>query len=219
MQWFTGGKKCAFKRSIVDTLVLGAILMNTVGIYARVSTDKQENGNQLDQLREFAAKQGWEIIAEFVDTVSGSGKKARPQFERMMLAASQRQFDLVLFWKLDRFSREGVRKTLQHLTLLDSYGVAWRSFMEPFFDSCGVMRDVVISIMATLAEQERISISDRTKAGLARAVRQGKTLGRRAVVVNVPSARKMQRDGLGLRTIAKRLKISVNTLQRALKAA
>jgi hypothetical protein len=52
MQWFTGGKKCAFKRSIVDTLVLGAILMNTVGIYARVSTDKQENGNQLDQLRE-----------------------------------------------------------------------------------------------------------------------------------------------------------------------
>ena len=193
--------------------------MKTVGIYCRVSTNKQENGNQLDQLQEFARKNGWEIVAEFIDSVSGSGKKARPQFERMMLAASQRQFDLVLFWKLDRFSREGVRKTLQHLTLLDSYGVAWRSFMEPFFDSCGVMRDVVISIMATLAEQERISISDRTKAGLARAVRQGKTLGRRAVVVNVPSARKMQRDGLGLRTIAKRLKISVNTLQRALKAA
>jgi DNA invertase Pin-like site-specific DNA recombinase len=50
--------------------------------------------------------------------------------------------------------------------------------MEPLFDSCAVMRDVVISIMATLAEQERISISERTKAGLVRAVRAGRTLGR-----------------------------------------
>jgi DNA invertase Pin-like site-specific DNA recombinase len=190
-----------------------------IGIYCRVSTNKQENGNQLHQLREFALKQpGWEIVAEFVDTVTGSGKSKRPQFEKMMVAASQRQFDLLLFWKLDRLSREGVRKTLQHLTLLDSYGVAWRSFMEPFFDSCGVMRDVVISIMATLAEQERISISDRTRAGLARAVRAGKTLGRRPVMVDVSRARMLQREGLGLRPIAKKLRISVNTLQNALRS-
>ena len=153
-----------------------------------------------------------------MDTVTGSGKSKRPQFEKMMLGASQRQFDLLLFWKLDRLSREGVRKTLQYLTLLDSYGVAWRSFMEPFFDSCGVMRDVVISIMATLAEQERISISDRTRAGLARAVRAGKTLGRRAVVVDVSRARKLQREGLGLRPIAKKMGVSVNTLANALRA-
>jgi DNA invertase Pin-like site-specific DNA recombinase len=190
-----------------------------IGIYCRVSTNKQENGNQLHQLKEFALKQpGWEIVAEFVDTVSGSGKSKRPQFEKMMVAASQRQFDLLLFWKLDRLSREGVRKTLQHLTLLDSYGVAWRSFMEPFFDSCGVMRDVVISIMATLAEQERISISDRTRAGLARAVRAGKTLGRRPVTVDVSRARMLQREGLGLRPIAKKLRVSVNTLQNALRS-
>jgi hypothetical protein len=132
-----------------------------IGIYCRVSTTKQENGNQLDQLREFATKQpGWEVVAEFVDTVTGSGKSKRPQFEKMMVAASQRQFDLLLFWKLDRLSREGVRKTLQHLTLLDSYGVAWRSFMEPFFDSCGVMRDVVngvdiyVEIVARYSENE-----------------------------------------------------------------
>src|ERR1700722_281521 len=89
-----------------------------VGIYARVSTDTQENDNQLAQLREFADKQSWAIAMEFVDTVTGSGKKARPQFEALMLAASQRRFDLLLFWKLDRLSREGVRKTLVHLTRL-----------------------------------------------------------------------------------------------------
>lgn len=181
-----------------------------------MSTDKQDNINQLLQVREFAQKQGWEIVAEYVDTVTGSGKRSRPQFEKMMLEASQREFDLLLFWKLDRFSREGVRDTLRYLSLLDSYGVAWRSFMEPFFDSCGIMRDVVISIMATLAEQERINISDRTKAGLQRARRNGKVLGRHAVVLDMRSIQKLQRQGLGQRGIARRLGVAVNTLRKSL---
>jgi len=78
-----------------------------IALLSRVSTSKQDNENQLLQLREFAGRQGWEIVAEYVDTVTGSGKRARGQFDAMMLAASQHQFDLVLFWKLDRFSREG----------------------------------------------------------------------------------------------------------------
>jgi DNA invertase Pin-like site-specific DNA recombinase len=187
-----------------------------IAIYTRVSTDRQDNGNQLDQLREFASKQGWTIAAEYGDIVSGSGRLKRPQFEKMMLAASQRRFDGLLFWKLDRFSREGVRKTLRYLELLDSYGVAWRSFMEPFFDSCGIMRDVVITIMATLAEQERISVSERTRAGLQRALKKGQVLGRRPVVVDVAQARKLQASGLGLRPTAKKLRVSVNTLRAAL---
>jgi DNA invertase Pin-like site-specific DNA recombinase len=180
-----------------------------VAIYARVSTSKQDNGNQLIQLREFASKQeGWEIVAEYVDTVTGSGKKDRVQFDRMMLAASQRQFDVLLFWKLDRLSREGVRKTLAYLERLDSWGVRWRSFMEPFFDSCGMMRDVVISIMATLAEQERITISERTKAGLKRTVREGTKLGRPVVNVDMKVVQRRRAKGESLRSIAKALKVS-----------
>ena len=190
--------------------------MKTVALYARVSTDRQETANQLDQLRDFAAKQGWQIVVEFVDTVSGSGKLKRPQFDKMMLAASQKQFDLLLFWRLDRLSREGVRMTLTYLERLDGWGVAWRSYQEPYLDSCGAMKDVVLSIMACMAQQERIAISERTKAGLARAVRAGKTLGRRAVVVDVAKVRKMQREGLGLRPIAAKLGCSVNTLRGAL---
>jgi DNA invertase Pin-like site-specific DNA recombinase len=190
-----------------------------IAIYARVSTDKQDNGNQLIQLREFAAKQGWEVIAEYVDVMSGSGKKVRPQFERMLLHASQRKFELLLFWKLDRLSREGVRKTLAYLERLDSWGVAWRSFMEPFFDSCGIMRDVVIAIMSTLAQQERIGISDRTKAGLARAKRAGKKLGRRAVSVDVAAVQRLRAAGHGLRLVAKEMGFSVNTIQKALARA
>ena len=107
-----------------------------LAIYARVSTGKQDNENQLADLRRFARKQGWTIVKEYVDTVTGSGKKAREQFDAMMLAASKREFDCVLFWKLDRFSREGVRRTLFYLTQLDGWKVGWRSFQEQWFDSC-----------------------------------------------------------------------------------
>jgi DNA invertase Pin-like site-specific DNA recombinase len=179
-----------------------------IAIYARVSTGKQENENQLSQLREFANKQGWTIGHEYVDVISGSGKKERTQFDAMMLAASQKQFDLLLFWKLDRFSREGVRKTLVHLTRLEGWGVNWRSFMEPYFDSCGQFRDVVISIMATLAEQERINISERTKAGLKRTVRAGTKLGRPVVHVDMKLVQKRRAKGESLREIAKALKVS-----------
>src|SRR5712664_3886292 len=150
-----------------------------IALYARVSTkDKgQETENQLVQLREFASKQGWQIIREYIDRETG-GTSDRAEFQAMFADASRRKFDLVLFWALDRLSREGVLETLQHLNRLTSHGVAWRSFTEQFFDSCGLFRDAVIAIMATLARQERVKRSERTKAGLARVRAAGKALGR-----------------------------------------
>jgi len=134
-----------------------------IAIYARVSTkDKgQDTENQLVQLREFAAKQDWQIVREFVDRETGS-KSDRGELQAMFEAASQRKFDLLLFWALDRLSREGVLETLQHLNRLTSYGVGFRSFAEQYFDSCGIFKDAVISILATIAKQERIRLSERT---------------------------------------------------------
>ena len=142
-------------------------------LYLRVSTDKQETENQAIQLREFAARQGWQIVHEYCDYETGS-KGDRAEFQRMFEDASRRKFDLLLFWALDRLSREGVLETLQHLNRLTSYGIAWRSYTEQFFDSCGPFRDAVIAIMATLAKQERIRRAERTKAGLARVRAAGK---------------------------------------------
>src|SRR5215472_16907250 len=148
-----------------------------VALYLRVSTDKQETENQAVQLREFAEKQGWQIVREYTDYESGV-KAERTKFKQMFDDASRRKFDLVLFWALDRLSREGVYQTLQHLNRLESYGIGFRSFTEPYFDSCGVFKDAVIAIMATLAKQERVKRSERTKAGLARVKAAGKALGR-----------------------------------------
>jgi len=104
-----------------------------VALYPRVSTEKQDTENQAVRLREFAANQGWHIIHEYVDYETGS-KSDRIEFKRMFEDASRRKFELVLFWALDRLSREGVLETLQHLNRLTCYGVAWRSFTEQFFD-------------------------------------------------------------------------------------
>ncbi|RZK32316.1 MAG: recombinase family protein, partial [Hymenobacter sp.] len=78
-----------------------------VAIYARVSTkDKgQDTANQLHQLREFAERHGT-IYQVFTDQESG-GKADRAEFKRLLLEAYQQKFDLVVFWRLDRFSREG----------------------------------------------------------------------------------------------------------------
>lgn len=190
-----------------------------VAIYARVSTDKQDNANQLEQLREFASKQSWEIVTEYKDTVSGSGRRTRPQFDAVMLAASQRKFDLLLFWALDRLSREGIVKTLGYLEQLRMWGCGWRSYTQPFLDTGNEMTNgIVLSVLAAVAKQERITLSERTKAGLQRARRAGKRLGRRAVQVDVKVAHKLQAEGVGLRGIAQKLGISVNTLQRSLRA-
>ena len=164
-------------------------------IYARVSTkDKgQETENQLAQLREFVAKQSWTVVGEFVDHESGS-RSDRPEFKEAMFEdASRRRFDLVLFWSLDRLSWEGVLQTLNYLNRLSSYRVGYRSYTEQYFDSCGIFREAVIAILATVAKQDRLQISERTKAGLVSARRKGVPLGRRRVRVDVARLKQTRR--------------------------
>jgi DNA invertase Pin-like site-specific DNA recombinase len=78
-----------------------------IALYARVSTkDKgQDTENLLAQLRDFCGKQDWAIIHEFIEHVSGKTADKRRQFQAMLAAASRHEFDLVLFWSFDRFSR------------------------------------------------------------------------------------------------------------------
>src|SRR5262249_16490834 len=151
-----------------------------IALYARVSTkDKgQDYENQLQDLREFVARKagdGWILAKEYTDKVSAKTAD-RPAFTSLFEDASRRKFDLVLFWSLDRFSREGVLETLQHLQKLDSYGVQWFSYREEYLRSIGIFKEAVLAILATIAKQERIRLSERVQAGLRRAKAQGKRL-------------------------------------------
>lgn len=191
-----------------------------VALYARVSTrDKgQDTENQLRQLREFCAKQDWHIIGEYVDSATGKNSD-REQFRDLFTAASRREFDLVLFWSLDRFSREGVLTTLQHLQRLTSYGVGYRSFTEAYLDSCGLFKDAVVSILATIAKQERIRLSERTIAGLERARARGRVGGRPPVRVDRGRLFLLRNAGYSLAYIAEQLRMSKTTVARIVAAA
>ncbi len=186
-----------------------------VAIYTRVSTDKQDAENQLPQLRDFAAKQGWEIVREYVDQGESGTKSDRAALLQMFEDASRKKFDLLLFWALDRLSREGTFKTLQHLNRLDSYGVGYRSFIEPYFDSCGIFKEAVIAIIATLAKQEAVLRSERTKAGLARARARGKVLGRpQAIQHTSADIVSLRANEMSFRAIGRQLGISEGSVRR-----
>src|SRR5262249_18294364 len=126
---------------------------------------------------------------------------------------------LLLFWSLDRLSREGVLPTLQHLNRLTGYGVAWRSFAEQFFDSCGPFREAVIAIMATLAKQERVRLSERTRAGIAMARSRGRQIGRPRLKVQAAEIARLRSTGLSLRAIGRELGISEGSVRRLASTA
>jgi DNA invertase Pin-like site-specific DNA recombinase len=189
-----------------------------IAIYCRISTDKQDNQNQLDQLRAFAASQGWNIKREYVDVATGKNGD-REQFKALFKAASRREFALVLFWSLDRFSREGVLETLMHLQRLTQYGVGYRSFTEQYLDSCGMFREAVISILAVIAKQERVRLSERTTAGLQRARAQGRVGGRPRADCDPGEVVRLHREGMAFAQIALELKVSKATVYRIFRAA
>jgi DNA invertase Pin-like site-specific DNA recombinase len=192
----------------------------TIAIYARVSTkDKgQDTENQLAQLREFAAKQGWTVFREYVDRESGA-KSDRLEFRQMFEDAGRRRFDMLLFWSLDRLSREGVLETLQHLNRLTTCGVGYKSFTEQYFDSCGIFKDAVISILATIAKQERVRLSERTKAGLAIARAKGRQIGRPRLNVQLAEVARLKASGLSLRAIGRELGVSEGSVRRFVAVA
>jgi DNA invertase Pin-like site-specific DNA recombinase len=185
-----------------------------VALYSRVSTDQQTCENQLLQLRTFAASQSWTIVQEYIDSGISGGTSERPAFQRMFSDASKRKFDVLLFWSLDRLSREGVLETLTHLNRLTGYGVAWRSFSEQYLDSCGIFRDAVLGILAVIAKQERVRRSERTIASIERRRAQGKRVGPE-VRIDYGRVRELRAAGKSYPAIAREMGISVGAAWKA----
>jgi DNA invertase Pin-like site-specific DNA recombinase len=189
-----------------------------VAIYTRVSgrSNRQDAANQSLQLVEYCQRQGWDYT-EYTDRMSGT-KAERTAFMQMFEDARLKHFNIVLFWALDRFSREGTLKTLEYLQRLDSYGVAWKSFTEQYLDSTGMFKDAVIAILATIAKQEHARLSERVVAGLRRAKREGKVLGRRRIILDRERIRTMHASGHTVRDIAEKVGVSKSLVSNILNA-
>src|ERR1700730_12404843 len=187
--------------------------------YLRVSTEAQEIENQRVEIAPFIDRRGWKLVYAFEDVMSGAKReKDRPGFAAMFKAAHQRKFDILIFWALDRLTREGTRATLNYLQRLESKGIDYVSYQEQWLDSTGPFRDVMISMFATLAKQERARISERTIAGLKVARAKGKNLGRprlpEETIRTVLSLH--QSAGIGARKIAKSTGVPLGTVSAIL---
>jgi DNA invertase Pin-like site-specific DNA recombinase len=117
-----------------------------VAYYLRVSTESQELDNQRTEILPFIDRRGWSLVHTFEDVMSGQkGEKDRPGFAAMLKAAHQRKFDILVFWALDRLTREGTRATLNYLQRLESKGVGYVSYQEQWLDSTGPFKDVMVA--------------------------------------------------------------------------
>jgi hypothetical protein len=193
------------------------LLVSGMENYVRKILDPQEGDAEINTANapSWICSRAWNLLEKATPDVKRPMTDRR---QRQAAAASRREFSLVLFWSLDRFSREGVFETLQYLRRLTAYGVGYRSFTEQYLDSCGMFRDAVISILAVIAKQERVRLSERTLAGLARARAQGRVGGRPRVQCDQSKVMKLHADGNGLGVIAKQLNLTKTTIYRIINA-
>ena len=184
-------------------------------LYARVSTHDQHTlAMQIAAMREFATRRGWTIIATVEEIASGA-KENRPKRRELLQAARQRQRDVILVWKLDRWGRSLVdlMTTLHELTAL---GVGFVSLTEAL-DLTTPAGRAFAGFLAVFAEFERDVIRERIKAGIADSCKRGKAHGRpRAKANDAAQIRVLAQQGLSQAAIARPLGLWRTSVRRVL---
>ncbi len=185
-------------------------------LYARVSTVNhgQDPELQLAELRQYAAHRGFQVIGEYVDHASGS-KESRPELNRLMADARRRKFDAILVWKLDRWARS-LRWLVNSLAEIEHLGLAFISLRDNIDLSTPAGR-LMVQILGAMSEFEKSLIQERVLAGLRHARAKGTKLGRPKRVVDTKQVLLLRESGASWRKIASEMKISLETLFRAVQ--
>jgi len=149
-----------------------------VSIYSRTSTTDQDPGNQSAVLTDWAEQRGYEVVAVYEEQESAWKAGHQRELANLLDDARKRKFDAVLVWALDRLSREGPLAILSLVNRLKICGVKVLSYQESWTEAPGELGELLYAIAGWVARMESQRRSERTKAGLARVVAQGKKLGR-----------------------------------------
>jgi DNA invertase Pin-like site-specific DNA recombinase len=197
----------------------GGLTMRTkrAAIYLRVSTTDQNTDNEEHELRQVAERAGWEVVKVYRDLgiSSAKGRDKRPQFDALCHDATKRQFDIVLAWSVDRLGR-----SLQDLVgfqgEIHSLKIDLRLHQQGI-DTTTPAGKALFNMMGVFAEFERSMFQERVRAGLERARREGKRLGRPPIASTL---RERIQEALrapgrpGVRKIAIQFGVNVSTVQR-----
>lgn len=150
--------------------------MRTIALYARTSMSDQSTETQLIALRDYCQRMGFQITSEYVDNGFSGKDTIRPEFERLLEDMRSKKFQAILTWKLDRVGRS-LQHLLNFLQELRNRKVDFISMTE-MIDTTTPHGELIWNILGAFAQYERSIIVSRTLAGLERARRQGKQLGR-----------------------------------------
>jgi putative DNA-invertase from lambdoid prophage Rac len=151
----------------------------TAVIYSRVSSGREQaTENQTMVLTEWARQRSFELVAVYEEEESAWKAGHQRALAQLLADARKGRFAIVLVWALDRLSREGSLAILTLVHRLATCGVKVISYQEPWTEVPGEFGELLYSITGWVAKMESQRRSERTKAGLARAIRAGKKLGR-----------------------------------------
>ncbi len=191
--------------------------MNRCVLYTRVSTENQTTDNQTFELRKIAIQKGYTIVDEYSDVMSGAkGRDKRTGFDNLIKGATRKEFDIILVWSVDRLGR-----SLQHLIsfLNEIHSVGCDLYIhQSGIDTSTPTGRMMFSMIGVFAEFERSMIRTRVVAGQTRAKEQGKHIGRPTNLNEglKHSIKYMKEQGVGIRRIAKELKVGIGTVYKVL---
>jgi DNA invertase Pin-like site-specific DNA recombinase len=191
-----------------------------VGLYLRVSQADQTTDNQRIDLERVAAQRGWQVVETYHDHAVSGRRDKRPELDRLRKDAAQGRLDVVAAWSIDRLGRS-LHHVVNLLAELNERNVAVYLHQQ-LVDSTTTAGKAMLGMCAVFAEFEWNSTSDRIKAGLARARKEGKRIGRPTSVTDKVKRRIVQlrttTPPMGIIRIARAVGCGVGTVQRVLKA-
>jgi len=196
-------------------------MVRKVAIYTRVSTLDQTIDNQLIELRDHCSRMGWEVVKEYADEgLSGAlSRDKRPALNSLIKDAYRKRFDSVVCWDISRIGRS-MKELILFLSDMKDREIGICSVRQGF-DTSTSMGEIMFQFVGILSSWEREMIRERTLAGLERAKREGKTLGRRKVTNDTMTAKiiELRTANRSIRDIASEVGVSIGTVSKTLKVA
>ena len=152
---------------------------NRCAVWKRVSDAHQDTGAQHLALMAEVERRGLTVVRVFDVTASGFHGQQEHEFSKLVEGLQRGEYATVICWAIDRLTRQGVSETLQAVHRITGSGGTLISLQEPWVETSGELRDLLLAIVGWVAAFESRRRSERIKSGLARRKAAGLPVGRR----------------------------------------
>ena len=147
-------------------------------LWERVSDPHQDTGAQHLALVQEAKRRGLSVVRVFDVTASGYHGQQEHEFSKLVDGLRRGHYSVVICWAIDRLTRQGISETLQAVNSITSAGGTLISLQEPWIETAGELRELLLAIVGWAAHFESRRRSERVKSGLARRKAAGLPVGR-----------------------------------------